>query len=109
MNFITALRQHSASASRFGSRLSPPCGGIGVKEWDFALAGTFQALCLKDGDAARLHHLDVIIRNYERRIVVVQEADPTNERVIRELRMCARLLRRWSEELRANSVLRRAA
>lgn len=109
MNFITALRRHTRGVAYGVSFSAPPCGGIGIKAWDFALGGTFAALCLKETDAARIHHLDVIARNYERRVGVVQQADPTNERVIRELKLCARLLRQWADDLRADGTVRRAA
>jgi len=109
MDFVTALRRHTNPSRLVFSFQVPPCGGIGVKEWDHALAGTFQALCLKESDGARLRHLDAIAKNYERRVGVVTEADPTNLRVIGELKRCARLLRQWQADLRDNSILRRAA
>lgn len=109
MNFITALRQHSAQPY-ISARLEVlPCPGIGVPVWDFALVGTFRALCLKESDRARLHHLDEVAINYERRVGVVAEADPTNESAIAEIERCARLLRRWQADLRDDSILRRAA
>ncbi|AKR55741.1 hypothetical protein XM25_08005 [Devosia sp. H5989] len=109
MDFITALRSHTRRASYGISFSAPPCGGIGVREWDHALGGTFAALCLKDTDQARLHHLDLVARNYERRVGVVAEADPGNTKVIGELDRCARLLRQWQADLRDDSILRRAA
>lgn len=109
MDFITALRSHTRRASYGISFSAPPCGGIGVREWDHALGGTFAALCLKDTDHARLHHLDLVARNYERRVGVVAQADPGNTKVIGELERCARLLRRWQVDLRDDSILRRAA
>ena len=85
----------------------PPSGGIGIAEWDEALATIFVRLCAFPDDAKRLDELDRLIGVYDRHAVLSERNGLFDMRD--DLLSCARVLRGWREELAADASMGRAA
>ena len=105
LSFLGALRL-AQSGMLHCSPTEPPCGGIGVGDWDYPLAVIFARLRAAADDAERLSILDATKQVFARRAVLVETIDLAMRD---ELLTVAAKLGEWSEAIQADMQVGRAA
>ena len=105
LSFLGALRL-AQSGMLHCSPTEPPCGGIGVGDWDYPLAVIFARLRAAADDAERLSILEEAKHVYARRAVIVETVDLGMRD---ELLTVAAKLGEWTEAIHADMQIGRAA
>ena len=104
-SFLISLRLAQSGMLQC-SPMEPPCGGIGVGDWDYPLAVIFARLRAASDDAESISILDEAKQVFARRAVIVETVDLAMRD---ELLTVAAKLGDWADALQADMQLGRAA
>ncbi|MDF2797403.1 MAG: hypothetical protein K0R85_147 [Devosia sp.] len=105
LSFLGALRLAQSGMLQC-SPFSPPCGGIGVTDWDYPLASIFARLRAASNDGQRLSILDEAKQVFARRAVMVETIDLAMRD---ELMTVVAKLGEWADALQADMQICKAA
>ena len=105
LSFIGALRLAQSGMLQC-SPMEPPCGGIGVGDWDYPLAVIFARLRAAGDDTKRVSILDEAKQVFALRAVIVETVDVAMRD---ELLTVAAKLGEWADALQADMQIARAA